>query len=197
MSIHKDGGRRDLRPVLAAPLAAAVVLALTRDPMLRHARAGNEPVWVVPVPASARARYRRGDDPVLDLVRAAVRVAGCQPGVDTAAVLHHLRRVADQAGLGRTARAANLAGALAVRPRARRLVAGAVCLVADDVVTTGATLAEATRALRAAGARHVVGAAAVATPRRGDGLAGPRPHDYGQPMSLRVEEVVTSLLRPH
>ncbi|MGL5862887.1 MAG: ComF family protein, partial [Phycicoccus sp.] len=122
--------------------------------------------------------------------------AGGGPGTDVAAVLRHTRRVADQAGLGRADRAANLAGALAVAPRKRRLVTGAVCLVVDDVVTTGATLTEAARALGAAGARHVVGAAAAATPRRGHGLVGSAPQDYRRRMSLRVEEVVPPFSRP-
>ncbi|MGL5866687.1 MAG: ComF family protein [Dermatophilaceae bacterium] len=196
VSVHKDGGRRDVRPILAAPLAMAVLLALTRDPISRRMLAGGEPVRVVPVPAARRARYRRGDDPVSDLARAALRLAWREPGVDLAAVLRHTRQVADQAGLGRSGRAANLAGALAVSAPSRPVVSGAVCLVVDDVVTTGATLAEAARALRAAGARHVVAAAVAATPRRGPGLVGSGRQDYGQPMSLRFREVVPSFSRP-
>ncbi|KIF07770.1 phosphoribosyltransferase, partial [Streptomyces sp. RSD-27] len=45
----------------------------------------------------------------------------------------------------------NLAGALEVRPGGMRLVEGVRIVVVDDVVTTGATLAEAARALGAAG----------------------------------------------
>lgn len=69
--------------------------------------------------------------------------------------------MADQSGLNVAQRAANLAGALAVR----RPVAGLEVVVVDDVMTTGATLVEAARALRAGGAQ-VRGAAVVAATRR-------------------------------
>ncbi|MBT2472476.1 hypothetical protein J7E97_32650 [Streptomyces sp. ISL-66] len=69
-----------------------------------------------------------------------------------APVLRLRRAVADQAGLGAPERRENLAGALEARPGAGRLTAGAARIVlVDDVMTTGSTLAEAARALRAAG----------------------------------------------
>ena len=82
------------------------------------------------------------------------------------------RRVADQAGLGARARAVNLEHALAVRPRWATVVAGASCVVVDDVLTTGATLVEATRALRSGGARTVVAATVCATQRHPGGVQG-------------------------
>jgi predicted amidophosphoribosyltransferase len=74
----------------------------------------------------------------------------------------------DQAGLSAGARAANLDGALVVRPAWAAQVVAAPIVLVDDVVTTGATLAEAARALRVAGAGPVVAAVLVATPRRVD-----------------------------
>ena len=68
------------------------------------------------------------------------------------------------------ARAANLAGALAVR----RPLDGLPVVVVDDVVTTGATLVEAARALRDGGAR-VLGAAVVAAVERREGTGSRRP----------------------
>ena len=168
VTAYKDEDRRDLRPVLAEGLAVAVTSALFCDPTARRAVAAGERVLVVPVATSRSSRRRRGDDPVGDLAReAAGRVAGSgDVALAVVPVLVHVRVVADQARLGREARRDNLAGALEVTAWGRPVLAGSVCVVVDDVVTTGSTLAEATRALRSAGARHVVAAAVAATPRR-------------------------------
>ena len=93
-------------------------------------------------------------------------------------VLAATRTTLDQSTLDAAQRAANQAGATAVRSRHRHAVEGGVCVVVDDLVTTGATLAEAARALREAGARTVLAAAIGATTRRSGGgptLPGPRP----------------------
>ena len=64
------------------------------------------------------------------------------------------------------------ASGYAVPARFVRTLQGKPVLLVDDVVTTGATLTEGARALRAAGA-HVVGAAVVAaTERRRDSRRG-------------------------
>lgn len=66
-------------------------------------------------------------------------------------VLRRVRETPPQVGLDRAARAANVRGAFA----ASSGVAGRTVVLVDDVVTTGATAAEAARALREAGARAV------------------------------------------
>jgi predicted amidophosphoribosyltransferase len=150
----KDRGRHDLTGpfagILAGPLTAA---ALGAGP-----RAG--PLLVVPVPTSRGNRRRRGSDLVRDLAVAASRRVhdGCRwPGAPprVAPALHHVRRVREQSALGAEARRANLHGSLAVRPGWTSRVNGTEALIVDDIVTTGATIAEAARALTAAGALPV------------------------------------------
>ena len=138
---------------LTAPLAAA----LRRSVDAATAGLGTPPLFVA-VPSSRAASRRRGYDPVLRLARA----AGCRP---VRGALVHVRRVRDSAGLSAAARAGNMARALSVPVQLRPALQGRTVVVLDDVITTGATLAEAARALRAAGAL-VPSAAVVAATRR-------------------------------
>jgi predicted amidophosphoribosyltransferase len=69
-------------------------------------------------------------------------------------LLDGLRKVRDtrtQSSLGRSARRTNVSGAFAASSGVR----GLHILIVDDVMTTGATLAECTRACLAAGASRV------------------------------------------
>lgn len=156
----KEGGRRDVREVLAVALARAAV----EVGWLPDRRAPG--LLLVPPPAGAGPRWRRRGDPVGDLAdRAARRLAGA--GARAAAVpglLHRVRRVGDQAGRTAGARRDNVHGAFRARTTAamRDLVGEWDVVVVDDVLTTGATADEAARALSAAGWR-VLGVAAVAS----------------------------------
>lgn len=152
VSVYKDDGRRDLRPVLAELLAESMVAA-----------GSGRPVVVVPMPSSRAAVRRRGDDPVRDLVVAAAAQVPGSPQV--LSVLRPLRRLADQSTLGHRERAANLGGAYAVRSGGAAELKGRAVLLVDDVVTTGVTLAEAARVVRAKGGL-VVGAATLAATQR-------------------------------
>jgi predicted amidophosphoribosyltransferase len=157
MLIHyKERARADLGRVLGVALAGAVVpsLAEVRGPLL-----------LVPMPSARSAVRQRGADTTAQLARhaaQALRAAGLP--ARSVPALRQARRVADQAGLDRAERAANLAGALRPAGRRARDLDGADVVLVDDIATTGATLAEGARAARAGGAR-VVGAATVAAAR--------------------------------
>jgi len=147
LDAYKERGRADVAAVLA-PLLRTALAALVAG---RPGTPAPGSLLLVPVPSSRAARARRGYDHVPLLLQRAV------PRAPVVSALRHARRVRDQSALGVAERERNLAGALVAHPS----VAGRRVVLVDDVVTTGATLLEAARALRAAGA-HPVGAIAVA-----------------------------------
>lgn len=152
---HKDLGRWDLSGLLGA--LAAVALA---EVLGGAERAG--PVLVVPVPSTRSSTRARGESPADRIARAATHVLGHhrhRPIV----VVRALERVGgsvDQVDLAAAQRRQNLAGSMKLRNAAPGGRAGTV--VVDDVLTTGATVAEACRVLTAGGHR-VLGCAAVAS----------------------------------
>lgn len=151
---YKERGRRDLARPLGTLLAGAVeqVLAWDRGPPPGR-------VVLVPAPSARSVAAARGGDHVARLARQAAVRAGVGWVAD-ALVLN--RSVRDSAGLGVDDRRANLSGAMTARePRP-----GWAALVVDDIVTTGATLREAGRALQSAGWPLVGSAVVAATERR-------------------------------
>ncbi|WP_345596505.1 ComF family protein [Streptomyces marokkonensis] len=177
---HKERGVLALAAPLGAALAGAVRAGLreagTGVGGLGPVR-GRGPVLLVPVPSARRAVRTRGHDPARRIALAAageLRRTGTSARV--LAVLRQRYAVADQSGLGARQRLDNLAGALAVVPGGGRLLCGGgpVVLV-DDLMTTGASLTEAARAVRAAN-RTVKSAVypAVAGEGREERKTGPR-----------------------
>lgn len=156
----KEEGRVDLTPVLAGALGKVLATALDGSaPHTRALLAGTPPV-VVPAPSARSGSRARGRRPVLEVARAA------GPGHPVVAALDLVRRVRDQAGLTAAERSRNLAGAVAVRRSAVRRVQGLPCVLVDDVITTGATLQECSRALLEAGSGPVLAVTIAATVRR-------------------------------
>jgi predicted amidophosphoribosyltransferase len=152
---YKERGRLSLRRELGGCLAVSV-LAVS----VLGAVGNDSSIMLVPVPSAAATRRARGHDPVGAMAATAagcLRTTGLR--VEVRAVLRQRRSVDDQSGLDVDARHANLSGALAVRRPA--LVRGRRVVIVDDIVTTGATAAEAARTLNQAGA-VVIGIACVA-----------------------------------
>ena len=134
-AIHalKYGGERRL----AEPLGRAMA------DRWREVRADGE--ILVPVPVHASRRRERGYDQA-ELLAVA---AGRHLGLPVVAALTRTRATVRQAELDRTARAGNVRGAFVLRDGARGAVRGRWAILVDDVMTTGATIAEAGQALLA------------------------------------------------
>lgn len=141
---HKERGALGLAGPLGRALAGAVEAAVPPG-------TGVGPLLLVPVPSTRRAVAARGHDAARRIALAAageLRRAGRDARV--LPVLRQRRVVADQAGLGARQRQANLSGALEVAVGGARLLEGGRAVLVDDVMTTGASLAEAARALHSA-----------------------------------------------
>ena len=178
VNAHKE----ERRFALAAPLGDLLAVSV-----LHHAGGppgtGSPPgeaVLLVPVPSRGAVVRRRGHDPLLRVaVRAASQLRGLGLPATVSRLLVSTRQVEDQAGLGAGERTRNLAGSMLCPPaRLRRLpgptgsrtegsarAAAPRVVVVDDVLTTGATVREAQRALEEAGVQ-VRGVAVVAATRR-------------------------------
>lgn len=118
--------------------------------------AGPVAVLLLPVPGSRASWRRRGFD--LPSLVAARIARDCTAPALMSASLKQVRQIADQRRLGVSARASNLEGSMLcdaeqlgrelarLAPTAPRVAV----VILDDVLTTGATLAEAHRAVQAA-----------------------------------------------
>jgi ComF family protein len=125
-----------------------------------------EPDLVIPVPLHWTRRWRRGFNQSQLLAEGLAQVAGLPAAPE---LLARVRRGRRQLGLKRRERLVALAGVFRARPRAgarRRTLRlrGRVVILVDDVATTGATLEACAAALRAAGARAVIGCVVARTP---------------------------------
>jgi predicted amidophosphoribosyltransferase len=115
--------------------------------VLNDAMPDLRPAFATPVPSQEAGKPREGVHQIAASLAQMYAVRELE-------VLHYTRRVLRQRGLKKIDRRANLEGALVATARVPRGVA----LIVDDVATTGYTIAEATRALMAAGASSGVGA---------------------------------------
>lgn len=117
---------------------------------------------IVPIPSQNLAIRRRGDDFISNL---SLKVAK-ECGVATLPILEHRRRVRDQSKLIAKDRLANLAYALSVNFTKQGNYSGENVVILDDLVTSGATMLEAKRALTKAGFVVRAGATACVALRR-------------------------------
>ena len=123
--------------------------------VLEKAKLDSHYFQLVPVPSSKTSQRRRGRSFIVDLTRNISE----QTGIAINDCLIVSRRVSDQSGLSRIERVSNMKGAFVLKPNA--IVRGELILI-DDVVTTGATLREAARALNSQGF-HAIGSVSAVT----------------------------------
>ena len=123
--------------------------------VLRKAKLDSRYFQLVPIPSSKSSQRRRGRSFIVDVTRK----ISSEVGLPVNDCLQITRRVADQSGLTRDQRTTNLEGAFSVKPGA--ILRGDLILI-DDVVTTGATLSEAARALKSQGF-HAIGTVSAVT----------------------------------
>jgi predicted amidophosphoribosyltransferase len=163
---HKERRRFGLARPLGVAVAQAV-RAAARELEDALVELTMSSLLLVCAPSRSDVVRSRGHDAVLRMSRAASSELR-RTGIWAQAVpaLTIVGTVHDQAALDARQRVSNLHGAYAVTAAGARLVRDHCCVVVDDVVTTGATAAEAARALRAAGALVLATAVVAATERR-------------------------------
>lgn len=138
--------RLESRFKFGADLAAGRVLSSL---WLREPRPPALPSWLVPVPLHLGRLRTRGYNQALELAKP---LAGCLDVSIHADALKRLRSTAAQTELGALDRRRNVRAAFATRPS---VAWPAHVALLDDVMTTGATLAECARVLKRAGVQRV------------------------------------------
>jgi len=117
---------------------------------------------IVPIPSRPSSNRRRGRDFVSEI---SILVAK-DFGVAVLPILHHQRSVRDQSKLNIAGRQENLAMALAIKPEYHGNYSAEKVVVLDDLLTTGATIREANRALTKGGFKVQAAATACVALRR-------------------------------
>lgn len=150
---HYEGNIKTLIGLLKyeRTVAAAAVLAKQLLPLLE---ATDKIDAITAVPASARRFRQRGYNQAQLIARQLARQVRL-PYVETLGRIGHARQVGTTRRLRLTQAQGTMYARRAYRIRGQRL------LVVDDVVTTGATMKEAGRVLKAAGAKYIWGIAAA------------------------------------
>jgi len=118
---------------------------------------------LVPIPSGRSANRRRGRDFINEMAISVAR----DFGVAVLPLLEHQRVIRDQSKLNISSRRENLAMALSIKAEFHGNYLGEKVVILDDLVTTGATINEANRALTKAGfAVQAAATACVALRRR-------------------------------
>ncbi len=109
---------------------------------------------LVAIPSRRSATRKRGRNFLSEITSEVAKISENEISFIDTQLLVHSRSVKDQSALNSRQRLSNISGALAVPSKFKpRISAGNIgpLIIVDDLITTGATLAEAIRALLAAG----------------------------------------------
>jgi ComF family protein len=136
----------------ANPRALALAGALLAEEVRTIASEELGTLALIPVPMHPERRKARGYNQTELLCEAMLKNLADQVEY-LPRVLSRIRNSVPQQTLARSTRLHNVKGSMQVAERTE--IAGKTCIVVDDVATTGATLLEAERALKRAGAKKV------------------------------------------
>jgi ComF family protein len=159
--------------VMYTPVAAKIIVAAKENGasaadkllieaimwQIQNAEFSLKNIRLVPIPSSKRSNRKRGRSFIFDVAQQISR----QTGIPVLDCLYLRGKTIDQSRLNRQQRLQNMKGAISMKAVAR----GELLLI-DDVITTGATLKEAARALNSQGFHAQISAitACVAQPLR-------------------------------
>jgi predicted amidophosphoribosyltransferase len=159
--------------ILYTPVAAKIILAAKENGaasadnllidaimwQIQNLQINFNNIRLVPIPSSKRSIRNRGRSFVIDIAQQISQ----QTGIPVLDCLNLTGKTIDQSRLNRKQRLENMKGAISMKAVAR----GELLLI-DDVITTGATLKEAARALNSQGFHAQISAitACVAQPLR-------------------------------
>jgi len=104
---------------------------------------------LVPLPMHPKKRRKRGFDQAIELATALATSIGTKPAL----ILERTQNTPPQSGLHPRQRAENVRGAFRIKPGVD--VKGQKYILVDDIYTTGASLNECARILKASGAAEV------------------------------------------
>lgn len=125
--------------------ALVTELAQMLRPVIASLPKSESVSYLVPAPSRPENFSKRGFQPMLLLAK---ETAKQNPSFTVLNCLNFSRRVQDQVGLSEPERIENLRSSMQLNQQ----VAGKICYLLDDVVTTGATSLEAARVLQLGGA---------------------------------------------
>lgn len=165
----KHGGKIALASLLGQLMAA------------RLPPADGEPALLIPVPLHRTRLWQRGFNQAALLAREIEKRGKGELLVDG---LTRRKRTPSLGGLGKEEREAALAGAITVRARNARRIAGRDVILVDDVLTSGATSNACIEALVEAGAK-TIRVACFARVNEGPGRAASRDDGLGEGQSGR------------